>query len=113
MLRIIEWLRNRWSRRLSLARRAQRARLVRPGPGRLAVELLEDRLAPAVITVTTTTDNGDNVTPTAGSLRAAIIASNASVGVQDKITFAIGSGVQLMAPPRPLPEVTDSVIIDG
>jgi len=48
------------------------------------LELLEDRSVPAV--VTTTLDNGDNVSPTPGSLRAAIIEANADALVADKIS---------------------------
>lgn len=52
---------------------------------RLAVEVLEDRLAPATFTVTNTADSG------AGSLRQAILSANAAFGA-DTIAFAIGTG---------------------
>jgi hypothetical protein len=74
------------------------------------LEALEDRLAPAVIMVTTAVDNGNNAAPTPGSLRAAIIASNASVGVRDTIQFQAGMTI---FPPIALPAITDPVTIDG
>ena len=56
----------------------------------------------------TTADSG------AGSLRQAILDSNASVGVLDTIAFNInGGGVQTIAPLTQLPDITDPVIIDG
>ncbi|MEX0879455.1 MAG: S-layer homology domain-containing protein [Thermoanaerobaculia bacterium] len=61
----------------------------------------------ATITVTSTADSG------AGSLRQAILDSNASAGVLDTIAFAIGSGVQTITPLSALPIVTDPVVIDG
>jgi hypothetical protein len=77
------------------------------------VELLEDRTLLSVFTVTTVLDNGDNLAPTTGSLRAAILAANASVGF-DTIEFNIpGSGVQTILPPAPLPGITDAIHING
>lgn len=61
----------------------------------------------ATYTVTNTNDSG------AGSLRQAIIDANASVGVDDTIEFAIGSGQQSIAPTTPLPFITDTLTIDG
>ncbi|MEX0879456.1 MAG: NosD domain-containing protein, partial [Thermoanaerobaculia bacterium] len=61
----------------------------------------------ATLTVTTTADSG------AGSLRQAILDSNASAGVLDTIAFAIGSGVQTITPLSALPIITDPVVIDG
>ena len=65
-------------------------------------------------TVTTTADSG------AGSLRQAILDSNASVGVTDTIAFNItGAGcvgspaVCTIRPTSPLPNLTDPVVIDG
>ena len=64
-------------------------------------------LCGATLTVTTTADSG------AGSLRQAILDSNASAGTLDTIAFAIGSGVQTITPLSQLPTVTDPVVIDG
>ncbi len=68
----------------------------------------------ATIAVTTTADSG------AGSLRQAVMDSNASVGVLDTIAFNItGAGcsgvpaVCTIKPTSALPNVTDPVIIDG
>ncbi len=80
---------------------------------RLNIVRLEDRTAPAVFTVTTTQDNGNNGAPTAGSLRAAILSANTTAGA-DTITFNIaGGGVQTIQPPNALPALTESVVIDG
>jgi hypothetical protein len=57
--------------------------------------------------VTNTNDDG------AGSLRSAILASNATAGL-DTIVFDIpGPGVKVINPQTVLPEITDRVIIDG
>jgi len=62
----------------------------------------------ATLVVTNTNDSG------LGSLRQAIIDSNASPGVTDTITFNIpGSGVQTITPLTGFPILTDPVIIDG
>lgn len=78
--------------------------------GRLRLERLEARELLAV--VTTAADNGDNVNPTPGSLRAAIIATNGSPD-DDTITFNIATGPQTINLTGPLPQVTDSVNING
>ncbi len=70
------------------------------------IEGLEERLAPAVFTVTTANNAG------AGSLRAAIISANSSAGA-DTITFAIGSGVQKINLLSALPQITETVTIDA
>jgi hypothetical protein len=63
--------------------------------------------------VTTTDDNGDNTSPTAGSLRAAIINTNNNPGT-DTITFAIpGSGPHTLTLVSALPTITDKVVIDA
>lgn len=60
------------------------------------------------LTVTNTDDSG------AGSLRQALLDSNASVGVLDMIAFNIaGTGVQTISPVSPLPAITDPVVIDA
>ncbi len=58
--------------------------------------------------VTTTADSGP------GSLRQAIVYSNAAGGGTNTISFAIpGQGVQMIAPLSPLPAITNPVLIDG
>jgi uncharacterized repeat protein (TIGR01451 family) len=90
-------------RRPAVAARRPRHRF-----GRLHVESLETRTLLAVIPVTSTADAG------AGTLRDAIMTSNASTGVPDTITFNIaGAGVHTISPLTALPAVTDSVTIDG
>ena len=74
----------------------------------LITAVLAAAAAPAAtITVTTTADSG------AGSLRQAILDSNATAGVLDTIAFAIGSGVQTITPLSALPVITDPLVIDG
>ncbi len=59
-------------------------------------------------TVTTTADSGT------GSLRQAILASDAETGGTNAIEFDIpGQGVQTIAPLSPLPAITGPVLIDG
>lgn len=58
----------------------------------------------ATITVTSNADSGG------GTLREAILASNASTGVLDEINF---SGVTSIALATPLPAITDPVFING
>ena len=73
----------------------------------LSLEALEDRLAPAIFTVTTTNDNG------AGSLRDAILAANAAAG-PDAIEFDIaGMGVRTIDLASALPAITGQVAIKG
>jgi parallel beta-helix repeat protein len=65
-------------------------------------------LRAATITVTTTADAGP------GSLRQAILDSNASAGTLDTIAFAIaGAGPHTIAVASPLPGINDPVVIDG
>src|SRR5205823_13165604 len=60
------------------------------------------------VVVTNTNDSG------AGSLRQAILDSNASVGVKETIAFDIaGAGVHTISPTSALPVVTDPVVING
>jgi uncharacterized repeat protein (TIGR01451 family) len=62
---------------------------------------------PTSFTVSNTADSG------AGSLRQAILDSNNTAGTQT-INFLIdGGGVQTITPASPLPDITDTVIIDG
>ncbi len=74
----------------------------------LAAEVCEARVLLSAITVVNTSDGG------AGSLRAAITQVNADTqpGI-DTIDFAIGTGVQGIAPLSALPTITHSVVIDG
>ncbi len=60
----------------------------------------------ATFTVTNTNNSG------AGSLRQAIIDANNLAGT-DTITFSIGSGVQTISLSTILPDITDTVIING
>jgi hypothetical protein len=67
----------------------------------------------ATFTVTTTADNGNNVAPTTGSLRKAIIDANNNPEL-DNIAFNIlGVGVVTITPPAPLPDIIGPVVIDG
>ena len=60
----------------------------------------------AVFRVTTSVERGP------GSLREAIESANASPG-QDRIEFAIAFGPQTIEPVTALPDITDSVVLDG
>lgn len=74
---------------------------------RLRVDGLEDRLAPANFSVTTTANAG------VGSLRQAILDANAAPGA-DVIDFAIsGSGIKTIKLNSALPTITETVTIDG
>src|SRR5262245_57698064 len=91
-----------WCARVKSHRR--RASLGRRRPYLPRFENLEDRLAPAILTVTNTNDSG------LGSLRQAILDSNASVGVADTIVFKIPcGGVQTIQLLSALPYITDAV----
>src|SRR5215467_524995 len=80
---------------------------MRRAPAGLAALLFAAPLAAATFTVTTTADSGP------GSLRQAILDSNAAFGA-DEIVFAIpGSGVHTIALASALPAMTDGVILDG
>ena len=70
-------------------------------------DAVESRLLLSTFTVTNTGDSGP------GSLRRAIIDSNASPGA-NTISFAIpGAGVQVIRPLTSLPAVTNPVVIEG
>lgn len=72
------------------------------------VEAVEDRTLLATFVVTSTSDNGP------GSLRQAILSSNAAVSTANIIEFDIpGDGVQTIAPVGALPAITNPVLIDG
>jgi CSLREA domain-containing protein len=106
--------------------RAPQAAPRRRAATRPALEGLEDRLAPATLTVTTA---ADELTPNDGtvSLREALTAINAgnnlgdpdivntgaAFGTNDTIDFNIGTGVQTISLLAALPIVTAPVTIDG
>lgn len=99
--------------RQSAARFRAKARSPRHQP---RVEVLEDRLAPAVITVTNTADVPGDPAPSVTTLRGAILTANLPDHANDTISFNIpGVGprdftIRLRAP---LPPITHSVTIDG
>jgi hypothetical protein len=98
---------NRQSRRCVYGRLA----LVRLRRWRPTLEVLEDRLAPAVITVNST---ADTLSPPPGTvtLRSAIVQANSSPG--STIDFNIpGSGVHVIQPASALPAITSPVVING
>jgi titin len=70
------------------------------------LESLEDRQLPSTFTVSNVADSGT------GSLRQAILDSNNTPGL-NTIQFAIGTGVQRIYLNSALPEITNSVVIDG
>ena len=73
----------------------------------LQLEALEQRLALSTFLVTTAADSGS------GSLRQAILDANAAAGA-DTIEFNIGGGgAQTISPTSALPNITESVTIDG
>ena len=75
---------------------------------RLRFEWLEDRTLLASFIVSNTADSGP------GSLRQAILDSNAATKQTNTIDFAIpGSGVQTIAPLTALPAIMQAVLIDG
>ncbi len=72
------------------------------------VELMEDRTLLSTFLVNNAGDSGP------GSLRQAILDSNAATGASNTIDFDIpGSGVQNIATLTPLPSITNPVLIDG
>ena len=72
------------------------------------LEWMEDRTLLSTFTVTDTADSGP------GSLRQAILDSNAATAGSDTIDFAIpGSDVQTIAPLSALPAITQPALIDG
>jgi hypothetical protein len=72
------------------------------------LEWMEDRTLLSTFAVVNTADNGP------GSLRQAILDSNAATGQVNTIEFAIpGDGVQTIAPLSPLPTIVNPVLIDG
>src|SRR5262245_14538882 len=94
-------------------RTSPRSPTLKRSPYRPAVEALEERQLLTIFTVFTSADNGDNVNPIPGSLRAAIKAANAQVD-QDEIDFNIpwnqSKSIGLMSD---LPDIFHPVIING
>ena len=69
---------------------------------------MEDRTLLSTFDVTNTADSGS------GSLRQAILDSNAATGQANTIDFAIpGNGVQTISPLSALPPITQAVLVDG
>jgi hypothetical protein len=69
---------------------------------------MEDRTLLSTFAVINTDDSGP------GSLRQAILDSNAATGQTNTIDFDIpGPGVQTITPASPLPAITQAVLIDG
>jgi hypothetical protein len=89
-------------------------RPTRPATKRPRLEALEDRTVPSTIVVTTAADNGNDASPTKGSLRAAILQANNDTS-PDVIKFNIsGAGVvKTINVPAPLPSLQNTVTIDG
>ncbi len=87
----------------------------RPRRFRPALEALEALVLPSTFTVTTVADNGSNFNPTPGSLRSAILQSNATGPGPNLINFQIPSGSLTIQPPSQsaLPPITIPVTIDG
>ena len=92
------------NRKMSRRRRAATRKKPRPfGP---EFHDLERRMMPTGFLVSTVADSG------AGSLRQAILDSNATPGL-NTIDFGIGVGPKIISPDSPLPQVTNTVAIDG
>ena len=71
-------------------------------------DVMEDRTLLSTLLVNTTADDGP------GSLRQAILDSNADTAGTNSIDFAIpGQGAQTIVPASPLPTITTAVLIDG
>jgi hypothetical protein len=94
------------------------------------MERLESRRLLATFAVTNTLDNGSNVSPIPGSLRAAIVNSNQATPGPNNVVFAIPASTAAnldtpvpgfdpttqtwtITPQGPLPTITTSVDIDG
>jgi uncharacterized repeat protein (TIGR01451 family) len=92
---------------MSRRRNSFRPARVRPASRSLRLEPLEQRQLLATFVVTNTADSGS------GSLRQAIIDSNAAAGA-DVITFSIGGGgVRTIPVGSALPTITDPLMIDA
>lgn len=88
-----------------------RTRIVGSRVDRGAYESPQDDLNGFI--VSTTADNGNNVSPTPGSLRAAIKAGNAA-GVPYKVSFELNASCPaVITVSTALPDITGNVTIDG
>ncbi len=78
------------------------------------VEIMEGRQLLSTLTVTTTVDNGNNASPTPGSLRQAILQADAQpAGTLTTIDFKVGSGQIGFHPTIGLPAITRPIVLDG
>jgi titin len=111
-----------WYRALSSPRRpaasaAAARRRASSRRGRPAIELMEGRqlLTTMVIPVTSAGDNGDNSSPLANSLRAAIVQANkAPAATTVEIDFKLtNGGPQTISLVAPLPAITHQVFLNG
>ena len=96
---------NRHGRKMS-RRRSDAAKRKKRQPFQPDFHGLEKRMMPATFLVNTTADSG------AGSLRQAILDSNATPG-SNTIDFGIGTGAQTISLLSALPNITVPVLIDG
>lgn len=82
-------------------------------PTAVLMSFIVSSLHAATFVVTTTADNGNNGAPTAGSLRAAIVENNLTLG-PNTINFAIsGTAPFIIQPPVDLPPILEPVTING
>src|SRR5581483_9712107 len=96
-----------WRQRRAARRRATKPTAFRPWP---RPELLEDRLAPAVFTVSSLADSG------AGTLRQAILDANAHVNSaadpSDTVVFTVSGTVNVLSALPALSDATGGTVID-
>ena len=106
-----------WTRRSRIASRPAEAPAARRRAAlrrRPLVEIMEGRQLLSTLTVSTTADNGNNASPTAGSLRQAIIQADAQpAGTLTTINFKVGSGPIAFHPPTALPAITRPIVLDA
>jgi hypothetical protein len=103
------YIRRRWRRLCHYFRQSKIRNLQsRIGRFRPGFEPVECRTLLSTFLVTTTADSGS------GSLRQAILDSNAAVGGMNTIRFGLPApGIHLIRLQSPLPTITRSVVIDG
>ncbi len=102
-------------RRLFAPRPSSRLRIAHRRRSRPGLEPMEGRQLLSTLTVMNAGDNGNNVQPLAGSLRAAILQADAApVGTYSTINFNIsGSGLHTIALLAGLPAITNPVNLNG